>query len=240
MKQKVNSDADKQIIHRIKVVEGKVVTEIKAVFSEREEKDTEFVLLSEALTSYYNGIISIRHMQELRVNSLWRMLEFTITFPVRNNLNKYRVAEVYDRVNIINDITYLLFQISDATFTEKLMGEFISYIRGSYIERLTKLFFYRINPDFILHYCIKDGMNDESAECEMLCSDEMNSLSEKELYYCIATGFVCSDTEKMTVISQLYNRSFYSKEAFSYLKRLYDEGFDVGKKYTLSDFNFID
>lgn len=237
MRQELISNADKQCMSQIKSAERKVMEQAKRTLLikwEEEEAAAGLKYFKDLLNVYYEIIMDIKHMHTYRTDSLLRVLEFMISFPVRNHVCNKWTAYVYERTDMLNNLTFLIFQLSTSGADEQILGVFLEYIAGTSIETVTKLFFYRINPGLI------DEHRELAGDCEIALdipeshtanepSGKMSidNMTPRELYYSIATGYFSINNGICKALLRLHELSGDSLEARHFLQRLRDEGFNI-------------
>lgn len=130
---------------------------------ERLVKDYCYIMCHKRSMTYYE-----------RENSLKRLLLFLLVYPVKNNISLTKTEFLFSKIPLINMVTYGYFQVCEKPIRSKVLSRYIKYLDKSKWQKLAIIFLYRVNPSYI------------KKEYSL---GEMQTLTKKELYYGISTGF---------------------------------------------------
>lgn len=183
-----------------------ISTVIDILFSETFD-DKRKSLLCEAVRGYSKLLSSASYHQTLhiKIESLLRILRFLIEYPIKNRIDQSIVVSLYGEYELLNMVTFAVFQMSTESIGEDSIISFMDYVKGSYIEKLSAFFLFRLNPDCIkVHYQY----------------DNVYEMTAEELYYGVATGYYRIGFGTNAAIKRLVEMS-----AWDMIDRLTGDGF---------------
>ena len=195
-------------VNNIKGIERAIMRRIVYLLRVDNGDEEAFSHLEKSLVQYYQFYTA---NMTVRVNdcadSLLRILKFLLFFPVRFNVDVTVTELLYKKYSLVNCVTYGLYQLCDKPVNNALVSDYLDYIHGSSIEKLTVFYLYRINPDYIKSNC---------------CYSLANELTPNEIYYGITTGYISMKDSYEKWISRLYELS-----AFDEIRKLKADGFRI-------------
>lgn len=196
----------KTMADRCVSLERRLIGLIKRTMDSGTFSDETFEILSR-LTDEYSYITCVDYSMAC-VESIRRLLCFLIEYPVRNRIDIKLTEILFERIQLINCLTYVYFQVSGEKISSNVIDKYLSYLKGSSVRSLAILFLYRVNPEHIReNYSIGD----------------ISELSKLELYYGITTGFFETKGRAKTAYKRLKELS-----AIYEIESLKKSGFVIG------------
>ena len=144
-----------------------------SVLSSGSFSDDDISFMHEKLSYLYNILFSSFHRTSFILGYLRTLLYYVLTLPTELNAEKHFVSALYDSLNIIDDITFYISQVTSDVFSGDIIKKYLSHIEKTDSFIRDSMFLSRVNKSSVL---------------EKLDLD-INTVSLQELYYGISTGY---------------------------------------------------
>lgn len=168
------ANQEKLLLKRILTREKELLRQLYNYSISGELAENDIEKAKSAVTNYFYQFLIENTQTNIAINSLSRILRALLKTPIIHKIDTSQTKKIYNYYHIINETTFLIYQLSDRILNTVIINRFMSYIKGSSIENLCVFFLYRLNPDYISeNYRIKT----------------LDNLSPEELYFGIATGY---------------------------------------------------
>ena len=144
-----------------------------SVLSSGSFSDDDISFMHEKLSHLYNILFSSFHRTSFILGYLRTLLYYVLTLPTELNAEKHFVSTLYDSLNIIDDLTFYISQVTSDAFSGDIIKKYLSHIEKTDSFIRDSMFLSRINKSSVL---------------EKLNLD-ISTVSLQELYYGISTGY---------------------------------------------------
>lgn len=135
--------------------------------------DDDISIMKESLTDLYNILFSKFHQTSFVLGYLRTLLYYVLTIPTELNVEKQFVSTLYDKLNIIDDITFYISQVTPDVFSGDIINKYLTHIENTESYIRNGMFLSRVNKAAVLRNIHLD----------------INDVSLNELYYGISTGY---------------------------------------------------
>ena len=135
--------------------------------------DDDISIMKESLTDLYNILFSKIHQTSFVLGYLRTLLYYVLTIPTELNVEKQFVSSLYDKLNIIDDITFYISQVTPDVFSGDIINKYLTHIENTESYIRNGMFLSRVNKTAVLKNIHLD----------------INDVSLNELYYGISTGY---------------------------------------------------
>lgn len=199
---------DKEIVR----LENEVVSRLRVLMDSEDLSEGSFKETAKLLESYYYEVLScgFNVLCDYGTESIGRLLNFLLSYPVTHNINKKYIEKMYDRLCLINVSTYILTQYCKMKIKCDLIKGYMNHIKGTIIEARSAFCLYRVNAEYIRY----------SYEFY-----SMDKLSPKDLYYGITTGYYEMSGNGSISLGKQAVRRLKKMCAYNELNRLKKDGF---------------
>lgn len=205
---------EKPVSEVIKREKELILTYIR-IMKKRQLEDSDLYKIGPYIQRYLQEFRCGSSFTSLRINSLFRTLRTLMKLPVRLNIDVSIVEKLYKHHQLINLITYYIYQFSDKSVKSHTIDAFLGHLNCSSVKNICILSLYRLNPDYI-------------KENHSLGTVDM--LTPEELYYAISTGYFSLKSGTNDALTRLIeltgsNDIFLKNHATNFLQRLEMDGF---------------
>lgn len=135
--------------------------------------DDDISFMKTILTNLYNILFSKFHQTSFILGYLRTLLYYVLTIPTELNVEKQFVSTLYDKLNIIDDITFYISQVTPDVFSGDIINKYLTHIENTESYIRNGMFLSRVNKAAVLRNIHLD----------------INDVSLNELYYGISTGY---------------------------------------------------
>ncbi|MDO4188060.1 MAG: hypothetical protein Q4D29_03645 [Lachnospiraceae bacterium] len=192
----------------LKSIERRIIRQIANILRGNNQVEEDMNNLEYMFKEYYqyyfdNMIVNAKCCEE----SLERLLRFLLVFPVRYRIDISSIEFLYKKYSLVNFVTYCLYQLCESSVKCSYIRDYLTYIQGSSIEKLTTFYLYRVNPDYVKG----------NFRCHLV-----SELTPKEIYYGVTTGYLNIKEKGNGVLERLYDLS-----AFEEIRQLKSDGFRI-------------